>query len=202
MSLLSSTGLTALQARSIGRNTKREEIVRRGWTIPHRYLSEKTQRSMLTATDVEERVLYKGDEWSEFVRNLRPGDEAVVADLRVFGSRKALGRATDEIEARGATLVVARRGIRIDPPTLREAHETERKWAGERSMGGSRRARELGARANAAKRAKALATRLPAADAEAIWRDMNNYPTRADAIKAMPGWSIMIAWRAFGPRER
>jgi hypothetical protein len=107
---------------------------------------------MLMAAGVEERVIYKGDEWPEFVRNLRPGDEATVADLRIFGSRKALGKATEDIEFRSAVLVAARRDVRIDPPTVREVHEAERKWAGERSMGGSRRARELGARANAAKR--------------------------------------------------
>jgi hypothetical protein len=175
--------------------------MRRGWTTPHRYLSEKTQRSMLIAAGVEERVLYKGDEWPEFVRNLRPGDEALVADLRVFGSRKALGKATDEIESRGAALVVARQYVRIDPPTLREAHETERKWAGERSMGGHRRAKEMSARAYAAKRAKILATRMPETQAEPIWRDTGLYATRKDAVAVMPGWSIMKAWRAFGPRE-
>jgi hypothetical protein len=83
--------------------------------------------------------------------------------------------------------------------------QTLQKWFGKsrrkRRWLTSDRARELSVKANAAKRAKALATRLPATDAEAVWRNMNNYPTRADAIKAMPGWSIMKAWRAFGPRE-
>jgi hypothetical protein len=162
---------------------------------------------MLIAAGIEDRgdatPIYSGKEgWPALVRSLRPSDEVLVADLRIFDSRKALGKANDEVESRDAVLVAARRDVRIDPPTLREIHETERKWAGQRSMGGSRRARELGARANAAKKAKTLATRLSAAEAEAIWRDMDNYPTRSDAIKAMPGWSIMIAWRAFGPRER
>lgn len=175
--------------------------MRRGWTTPYRYLSEKTQRIMLMNAGVEERVLYKGDEWLEFIRNLGSGDEAVVADLRIFGSRKSLGKATNEVEAKGAVLVAARRGIRIDPPTLREAHETERKWAGERSMGGHRRAREMSARAHAAKRAKMLSTRIPEEEAEGKWRDTEQYATRADAVAAMPGWSVMKAWRAFGPRE-
>jgi hypothetical protein len=69
-------------------------------------------------------------------------------------------------------LVVAARDVRIDPPTLREAHEAERKWAGERSMGGSKRARALSARGLAAYRAKILASRIPREEAEAKWRDV------------------------------
>jgi hypothetical protein len=157
---------------------------------------------MLIDAGVEERVIYPSKDWSAFVLALRRGDEAVVADLRIFGSRKRLGEVNTEIEARGALLVVAARDVRIDPPTLREAHRTETAWAGERSMGGSKRARELSARGIAAYRAQLEASRIPRAEAEAKWRDVENYPNRADALKAMPGWSMMTAWRAFGAREK
>jgi hypothetical protein len=176
--------------------------VRRGWTTPYKYLSERKQRTMLIDAGVEERVIYPGDDWLAFVLALRPGDEAVVADLRIFGSRKRLGDANAAVEDREAVLVVAARDVRIDPPTLREAHRTETAWAGERSMGGSKRARELSARGIAAYRAKIEASRIPKDKAEAIWHDVERYPNRADAIKAMPGWKLMAAWRAFGAREK
>jgi hypothetical protein len=171
---------------------------------PHKYLSEKRQRDMLLEAGVEERVLYRGPEWSEFIRNLRPGDEAVVADLRIFGSRARLGQATAEVEARDATLVVAKGapfGIVIDPATLRAAHETERKWAGERgAMGSRKRARALSARGIEAYRKKLEEGRLSKAEMEARWRNVEDHATRADAVRGT-GWTVTTAWRQFGPRE-
>jgi hypothetical protein len=175
--------------------------VRRGWINAYKYLSEKRQRDMLLEAGIEERVLYRGPEWPEFIRNLRSGDEAVVADLRIFGSRMRLGLATVEVESRGATLVVAKSDVHIHPPTLREAHETERKWAGERgAMGSRKRAKALGARGIKAYRKKLEEGRLSKAEAEARWRNLEDYGTRADAVRGT-GWTISTAWRAFGPRE-
>lgn len=179
--------------------------MRRGWTTPYKYLAESTQRKMLMAAGVEDRgaatPIYKGrEEWPTFIQALRYGDEAVVADLRIFGSRKALGKATAEVEARKAVLVAAVRDVRIDPPTLREAHETERRWAGERSMGGSKRARLMSAKANAARKELIAAARMPAVAAKAIWRDIDGYPLRREAIAAMKGWTVVTAWRTFGKR--
>jgi hypothetical protein len=173
----------------------------RGWTAPYRFLSEKRQQDMLTGAGVEERVLYRGPEWSEFLRNLRPGDEAVVADLRIFGSRKALGVASAEVAARRATLVTAA-GTRIHHPTLEDVQRTESLWAKHRgSMGTSKQAKALNAKALAAKRAKAKEARVPEVEARAIWRDVIQYPLSRDALKAMRWPSYVTAWRAFGPRE-
>jgi hypothetical protein len=176
--------------------------VRRGWTTPYKYLSERKQRSVLLGAGVEDRVIYTGKaDWPAFVRALRHGDEAVVAELRVFGSRKALGEGADEIHARGARLVDATHRVSVHPDTLALVQLTERIWAGERSMGGSKRARELSAKGIAAYRKKREEGRMPAADAETIWRDVEKYPLRSEAVAAMRGWSVMTAWRAFGARE-
>jgi hypothetical protein len=175
--------------------------VRRGWTTAYKYLSERKQRDMLLEAGVEERVLYRGPEWPDFIRSLRVGDEAVVADLRIFGSRARLGQMAAEVEARGCTLLVAKSDVHIHPPTLREAHETERKWAGERgAMGSRKRARALSARGIEAYRKKLEEGRLSKAEAEARWRNLEDYGTRADAVRGT-GWTITTAWRAFGPRE-
>jgi hypothetical protein len=176
--------------------------LRRGWTTPYKYLSERKQRATLLGAGVEDRVIYTGKaDWPAFVRALRHGDEAVVAELRIFGSRKALGEGADEIHGRGARPVDATHRISIHPDTLALVQLTERIWAGERSMGGSRRARELSAKGIAAYRKKREDERIPVAEAEAIWRDVERYPLRSEAVAAMRGWSVMTAWRAFGARE-
>jgi hypothetical protein len=173
----------------------------RGWTTPYRFLSEKRQRELLLEAGVEERVLYRGSEWAEFLRNLRPGDEAVVADLRVFGSRKGLGEASAEVAERGATLVTAT-GTRIHHPTLEDVQRTESLWAKHRGIGSSKKAKHLNAKAYAAKIAKRDAERMPEVQARMIWLDTGRYPLARDALKAMTGWrNYLMAWREFGPRE-
>lgn len=177
--------------------------MKRGWVGKYPYLSERRQEAMLVRAGVEPRVVYRGrDEWGAFVRALRAGDEAVVADLAVFGSRKALGEASRQVADRDAVLVPVSSLTLIHHPTLADVQRTESKWAGHRSMGGSKRARELSKRAVDAKRKKIAAERMPDADARAIYFDLEKYPLRDDAINAMPGWSVMKAWRAFGPREK
>ena len=175
--------------------------MRRGWINPaYRYLAERKQRDILINAAVEERVIYRGrNDWPAFVRSLRPGDEAVVPELRVFASRKALGEAVAEVEARQATLIAVTPDIPIDPATVREVHRTESTWGGERSMG--KRAKEMSKRGHVAYRKKLAASRMAEDDARAIWHDLARYPVRADAIEDMRGWTTVTAWRAFGPRE-
>jgi hypothetical protein len=174
--------------------------MQRGWTTAYHHLSERRQRDMLLEAGVGEHALYSGSEWDEFVRNLRPGDEAVVADLRIFGSRKRLGELSAEIAARGAILVTSA-GTCIHQPTLEEVQRTESLWNRQRSMGGSKRAKAMNAKALAARRANATAARKPDTEAKAIWLDVKRYPLSRDALTAMKWPSYVTAWRAFGPRE-
>lgn len=159
---------------------------------------------MLMEAGVEDRgdatPIYKVHEWAEFIRNLRPGDEAMIADLSIFGSRKRLGEASAEIAARGATLVTAA-GTRVHHPTLEDVQRTESIWNKRRSMGGSKRAKQLNAKALAARRAKRDEGRMSKPEAEAIWHNTERYPLVRDALKAMWGWKYMDAYRAFGARE-
>jgi hypothetical protein len=175
--------------------------VLRGWTTPYKFLPEKKQRAMLIDALVEERVIYPGTEWPAFVRALRPGDEAVVADLRVFGSRKRLGEASAEVAERGATLVTAS-GTRIHHPTLEDVQRTESLWAKHKGISSTKRAKFLNAKAYAAKIAKRDEERMPEWEAKKIWLDTVSYPLSRDALKAMKGWrNYLMAWREFGPRE-
>jgi hypothetical protein len=177
--------------------------VRRGWTTPYKYLSERKQRTMLIDAGVEERVIYSGkNEWPTFIRALRPNDDVVVADLRIFGSRKALGVAASQIQERGCYLESVAAQTQMHYDTLRAVQRVESQWTGERSMGGSKRARMLSAKGIAAYRKKLEESRIPRDKAEAIWRDVERYPNRSDALTAMSGWSLMTAWRAFGARAK
>jgi hypothetical protein len=175
--------------------------MRRGWINPaYRYLAERKQRDILINSAVDERAIYRGkNDWPAFVRSLRPGDVAVVPELRVFASRKALGEAVAAVEAREAKLIAVVCEIPIDAATVLEVHRTEAKWGSERSMG--KRAKEMSLRGHAVRRKKIADARMDNTDAEAIWRDTKRYPVRADAVEAMRGWTVMTAWRAFGPRE-
>lgn len=173
----------------------------RGWTTPYKGIAERRQHDMLIEAGVQERAIYPGKDWAESVRALRPGDEAVVADLRVFGSRKRLGAASAAIVERGATLVTAA-GTRIHHPTLADVQRTESLWNKQRSMGGSKRAKTLSAKGIAERKRRLEASRLARPKAEAVWFNSKRYPLVKDALAAMPGWTYMMAYRAFGGREK
>jgi hypothetical protein len=173
----------------------------RGWIGPSRHLSANRQRALLEADKVS--VIYTGaDEWQPFVLSLRPEvkDTAVVADLRVFGSRRGIVDAVEEIAARGATLMVAGTGVTIDVPTLREvdrAISRLRAWVTlERG-----RASKMGAMGGKARAANLRETRMERSAAERIYGDLKRYPTTLEALENMPGWSRTSAWREFKGRE-
>lgn len=173
----------------------------RGWTGTSRYLSERKQKDTLVKAGVEERVIYGAAEWPEFVRALRQGDHAAVADLRVFGSRKGLVNAAKEVEAREAILVVAENGTRVDMPTLQEVDRTIARWRGEAALKSPKRASRIGRMGAAARKKKASDGRLAEAFAELFWHDVERYPFVQDALAQMPGWTRTTAWRRFGGRE-
>jgi hypothetical protein len=175
--------------------------MRRGWINPaYRYLAERKQREILVNAAVDDRAIYRGkNDWPAFVRSLRPGDVAVVPELRVFASRKALGEAVAAVEAREAKLIAVVCEIPIDAATVLEVHRTEAKWGSERSMG--KRAKAMSERGHAVRRKKLAASRMAEDDARAIWHDLTRYPVRAEAVEAMRGWTYTTAWRKFGPRE-
>lgn len=175
----------------------------RGWIGPSRYVSERKQREALLNAGVPEKAIYRGpNEWSAFVLSLRPEakDKAVVADLRVFGSRRALVKAAEEVAKRGATLAAVE-GLDLDLSTLWELDRVLRRWRGEAALGSRKRASQLGKRgAIAAKRAFA-AQRLDEDAARMIWQDTRRYPNAVEALGSMPGWTRVTAWRRLGPRE-
>jgi hypothetical protein len=178
------------------------EQVLRGWTGTSRYLSERKQKNALVRAGVEERAIYPATEWDAFVKSLRPEteDKAVVADLRIFGSRRELMKAAEQVAARGATLHVLETGTDLDMPTLRLVDRTLHRWRGESAMKGVR-ASKLGMRGAAAAKKKIEAGRLDKAAAERIWRDIQRYPSTEEALENMPGWTRTTAWRHFKGRE-
>jgi hypothetical protein len=175
--------------------------VLRGWTGTSRFVSERKQKNTLMKAGVEERVIYGADDWPAFVKALRPEDQAAVADLRVFGSRRALVAAAEEVAARGATLHVIDAGTDIDMPTLRAVDRTLTRWRGESALKNPERASTIGQRGAAARKVQITAGRLDEAAAAAIWRDIKRYPSTEEALEHMPGWTRTTAWRHFKGRE-
>lgn len=175
----------------------------RGWIGPSRYLSAHKQRKLLELAGVSARAIYEPDEWEAFVTALRreAKDRAVVADLRIFGSRRKLVEAAEAVAAKGATLSVVERGTVIDMPTLREVDRTLTIWRGESAMKNPKRAKAMSERGNEARRKKRAEGRMEAKAFELRWRDEKRFPSVAEALDGT-GWTKTTAWRHFGPRER
>jgi hypothetical protein len=173
----------------------------RGWTGTSRYLSERKQRDMLVRAGLEDRVIYEAANWPAFVKALRPGDRAAVADLRIFGSRRALVAAVEEIEARQAKLVAIESDTAIDAPTLREVDRTLTRWRGEAALKDRKRASAMGKRGAVARKRQIAEARLNDDAAWMVWKD-KRYKDVADALALMPGWTRTTAWRHFGPHEK
>lgn len=171
----------------------------RGWIGPSRFLSERKQRALLLEAKVEERVIYDAGSWPEFLRGLRPerGDKAVIADLRVFGSRRALMVAAEEVAACGATLYVVEDDADIHLPTLRAVDRTLTRWRSGYTLS-SKKASKLGQRGAAARKKQIAESRLDEDVARPIWQDPVRYQTEADALAHMPGWTRTTAWRRLG----
>jgi hypothetical protein len=174
------------------------EILDRGWTGTSRYLSERKQRGVLMSAGLEEHVIYGAADWEPFVRALRHGDKAVVADLRIFGSRKALVAAVEAIAAQGAKLYEVVSETDIDAPTLRAVDRTMTIWRGEAGLRSHKRASEIGKRGAAARKRQIAAGRLDEDAARAIWFDAKRYPSIEEALEHMPGWTRTTAWRRLG----
>lgn len=48
----------------------------------------------------------------------------------------------------------------------------------------------------------ALRHKVPADQAEVLWKNTTDYPTVKEALAHMVGWNQVSAWQRFGPRER
>ena len=176
----------------------------RGWIGDSRYLSKRKQLQALIRAGIDERVIYTGvNQWPAFVRALRPEgkDQAAVADLKVFGSRRALVAGAKEIAARGAVLVVVKSGTEIDVPTLIEVDATLKQWRGEATLKNPKRAAAIGQRGGFARGKKIAERRLDKEAAALIWGNLEGFPLAEDALAHMPGWTRTTAWRKFGARE-
>jgi hypothetical protein len=175
--------------------------VLRGWIGPSRYLSDRVQRKRLE--DAEINAIYSPTEWEWFIKSLRPEtkDVAVVADLRIFGSRKELVGAAEEIAARNASLMSLATKTVIDVPTLLDIDRTLTIWRGESALKNPKRASRIGKMGAASRRKKLADGRLAEGLAELFWHDVERYPFTKDALAQMPGWTRTTAWRKFGGRE-
>jgi hypothetical protein len=155
---------------------------------------------MLAKAGLEDRVIYGAEDWPAFVLALRAGDRAVVADLRVFGSRRRLVEAAEAVAKRGAKLMAVETGTELDMPTLREVDRTLTVWRGESALKNPKRASFIGRRGAAARKLSIARERLDPEAARAIWKD-ERYQDAADALARMPGWTRTTAWRHFGARD-
>lgn len=152
-----------------------------------------------------------GSGFDKVARAVRAGDEVVVAHTHLLGPTiEQIAARMLAVHARGGCVVeiaTGRRSDQVDDAIMMVAG-ARHQLAGERKTHSPAEAKRKG-KLGAAARGKWLdqfsaATRK---DLRAIWRS-RDYGTNAEALAAMderggvPGWSIMLAWRAFGMSGR
>jgi hypothetical protein len=137
------------------------------------------------------------DEFKEAIRRVRKGDGVKVPTLAsIAPDMKKLRERLDKLHARG-NYVVDAQGRRSDTPAVAgmilDAADVLRKGPppivsrtnGAKSPGAPRKVREM-----------------PPDRAEQIWTNVRKYRTNAEALKAMPGWTMAAAHRYFGKSGR
>lgn len=138
---------------------------------------------------------------ADFVRALRPGDAAGVVTLgRLAASRAAIREVLAAIHGKGVVVHEIGTKRRSDRHGAEMAFDAADELAGDKrtlKRADAKRYGSLGGIAAAAKRAE---KRLPVKQARAVWKDLQHYPTVAEAIEHMPDWEPRTAYRTFGKR--
>lgn len=173
--------------------------------ISHRTrLPASTQRKSLLAFGVAEQKIYdesRGEHRTDALRDIRAGDELVVHRLSVLARDRRDWRILAAlIGERAITVTEASTGRTATlPAALPEMWaDCLDDWAGERNKMTKAQARKAGAK-GAAKRWGNRKV-MPAHEALPIWRDVIKYPTIADALAVMIGWTQRSAYAKLGKR--
>lgn len=158
--------------------------------------SEKAQRTALEGAAPG--VIIVGDNASNFIRQLRRGDVALVVTLaRLASTRRALDAAMDAVHAKGVVIVEAATGRRSDKAAdvQKMLIEATDELATDRRALTPKQARKFGKMGG-----RPVPERLPEKDAEREWFDVRN-ETTIEALIKCPGWTLRSLYRAFGPRR-
>lgn len=146
--------------------------------------------------------------WRDMAKARRPGDTVLIEALALLAEPKSsavrwpsqdLRDALEDIERRGAVVVETHTGRRSDDPEQRRSMIED----AVRALGAGQRALPSDvARANGAKGGRRVKQFPPGViqEAQRVW-ESRKYKTYRDAAKALPkGFSMMRAFRMFGPR--
>ncbi len=199
-----------LQEQSHTNCEMRSDKSKRGFVRPMSQHKDKRQIEALRAAGVGAiYVVGKNCEtWMDMTKALRPGDHVMVEALALIAEPKGpavrwpsqdMRDALEEIERRGAIVIETHTGRRSDNAEQRRAMIAD----AVRALGAGQRALPSDvARANGAKggrRAKQFAPDV-IEKARVVW-ESRKHKTYKDAAKALPkGFSMMRAFRMFGPR--
>ena len=173
--------------------------MKRGWVRASPRMREKRQLEAMKEHQVEA-VYVNGDDEAveDFVRSLRPGDEAVAYSMdRLARRRSELQEVIAGIHQRGAVFVELSTGRRSDDrdALANMIFDAANALARDGTAQQVRAARRNGALGGRPKKTD----RMSVTEAKREWFDVRN-ATIYDAVAKMPGWSIRAAYREFGPR--
>lgn len=154
----------------------------------HRPLHEQDGARIYTHTDA-------ADVW---LRSLDASCVALVTTVgRLGGSRAEIAEAVRRIHKAGAVLIETTTGRRSDDKTALP----EMMMDAADELSGVRRGRFTSSSGAAARARQVPIDRLALSRAKIVWADLSAYPTTADALAAMPGWTYRTAFHKLGPRD-
>lgn len=179
--------------------------MRTGYACKQPRFPVERQEEILRAAGVK-RIYVEGRGLEDLAAALRAvrGDEVLetVGGYRSFGMTRAeIMVQVAVVEKSGKVLQDVETGLRSDKNGASLLDSALKKIKGEKSIGSSERAREMGSAGGIAKGKKAAADRMPEEKARKIWFNLR-LPSNQAAIDRMTNWSRETAYRKFGPSGR
>lgn len=154
----------------------------------HRPLHEQDGARIYTHTDA-------ADVW---LRSLDASCVALVTTVgRLGASRQEIAAVVRRIHKAGSVVEETTTGRRSDDPAVLP----EMMMDAADELSGVRRGRFTSKTGAAARALQEPIDRLALSRAKAVWADLVAYPTTADALAAMPGWTYRTAFHKLGPRD-
>lgn len=179
-----------------------------GWARPSAGISAERQKRALKARGCERIFIAPDDTIDDAIRCIRPGahDVLLVTTMgRLTNKREELRRIVREVHAKQAIIVET-----TGPPRRSDKRDqladmlldAVAEIAGDRRRHSPEAARRYGKQGGEAKRASAEAKRTKPSVAIVPWRDLSMAAEAAVATPDMSGWSVRMAYRVLGPRNR
>lgn len=176
-----------------------------GWARQSRHHVENKQVKQLQ--DAGCRVVYRASDAhiEDLIRALRPEAPEpvrVTTLARLASSRESLRDAIASIHSKGAWIeeISTGRSTKTSAISVIMGLDAADELGKDSRTPTKRQAREMARKSHAVRNANTEASRMPIADARAIWQGHPNW-SNDDCLMLMHGWTEATAYRKLGPRQ-